>query len=206
MPHVKINSKFFIALTVKCEIIKLAEENIGEKSSWSIIPEHGPGTGGGCHACLFPTFQHHLCSPHWAHPSSKISQSWCFHSGSREASWPKGVIRNVDQPVTHWLLFEEMEGIWTPLGADSHYKPVLDLSLLFIGRLMALVKYIQISALTLGDSGPHPSTGPLCYMSWGQEYWSRLRHFLGAFLSWPRKPWPQQLKERPYGFSICGLD
>ena len=56
-----------------------------------------------------------------------------------------------------------MEGILSLLGTANLGKPSLELSLLlFLGRLMALVKYIHISSLTLaGAQAPHHSTAPV---------------------------------------------
>lgn len=70
------------------------------------------------------------------------------------------------QPVVHQLLFDGKEGMWNWLGTASHCKPVLELSLLvFTGRLMALVKCIQISSLALSGSGliPQLDLGAGCH-------------------------------------------
>lgn len=71
---------------------------------------------------------------------------------SKETSVP------IYESVIHWLLLDENEGIWSWLGTASHWQPALELSLLlFTGRLMALVKCIQINSLALGASGPIPN-------------------------------------------------
>lgn len=68
------------------------------------------------------------------------------------------------QPVVHQLLFDEKEGMWNWLGTASHCKTVLELGLVILtGRLMALVKCIQISSglipqLDLG-AGCHGAKG-----------------------------------------------